>query len=389
MVVRTRVFESDGPPSTKNLSFDWPHERIVALTVVPQCDILGCPSVVHRRRLTVHFPDTKSRPLATSAMAQNALRIGAGVLVAAGVSALLNRWLAQKAERRNPPLGRFITVDGVRLHYVDRGTGTPLVLLHGNGSMIEDLQSSGLIDQAAKNYRVIAIDRPGFGHSNRPRSTVWTPQAQADLIAAALKKIGVPRAIILGHSWGTLVALALAVKFPQEVQALVLASGYYYPTARADVVMLSPPAIPLIGDLLSHTISPLLSRLMWPLLLRKIFGPSPVPEKFKGFPEEMAVRPSQIRASAAESALMIPSAHTLEQQYRLLQMPVAIVAGAEDRLIESEQSSHLHRDIPQSTLRSVPGTGHMVHQTATAEILSAIDLVASQNRKPVAVTSAA
>ena len=337
----------------------------------------------------MHFPDTKSRALATSTMAQKALPIGAGVLVAAGVSALLNRWLAQKAERRNPPLGRFITVDGVRLHYVDRGTGTPLVLLHGNGSMIEDFQSSGLIDLAAKNYRVIAIDRPGFGHSNRPRSTVWTPQAQADLIAAALKKIGVPRAIILGHSWGTLVALALAVKFPQEVQALVLASGYYYPTARADVVMLSPPAIPLIGDLLSHTISPLLSRLMWPLLLRKIFGPSPVPEKFKGFPEEMAVRPSQIRASAAESALMIPSAHTLEQQYRLLQMPVAIVAGAEDRLIESEQSSHLHRDIPQSTLRSVPGTGHMVHQTATAEIMSAIDLVASQNRKPVAATSAA
>ena len=397
MVVPTRVFESDGPPSTKNLPSFWgcsyrlAKERIVALTVIPQCNILGCPSgrAPNPRRLTVHFPDTKSRALATSTMAQNALPIGAGVLVAAGVSVLLNRWLAQKAERRNPPLGRFITVDGVRLHYVDRGTGTPLVLLHGNGSMIEDFQSSGLIDLAAKNYRVIAIDRPGFGHSTRPRSTVWTPEAQADLIAAALKKIGVPRAIILGHSWGTLVALALAVKYPQEVQALVLASGYYYPTARADVVMLSPPAIPLIGDLLSHTISPLLSRLMWPLLLRKIFGPSPVPEKFKGFPEEMAVRPSQIRASAAESALMIPSAHTLEQQYRLLQMPVAIVAGAEDRLIESEQSAHLHRDIPHSTLRSVPGTGHMVHQTATGEIMSAIDLVASQIRKPVAVTSAA
>jgi pimeloyl-ACP methyl ester carboxylesterase len=337
----------------------------------------------------VDFRHTSSRALTSSTMAQKALPIAAGVVVAAVASALLNRWLAQKAERRNPPLGRFITVDGVRLHYVDRGTGTPLVLLHGNGSMIEDFQSSGLIDLAAKNYRVIAIDRPGFGHSNRPRSTVWTPQAQADLIAAALKKIGVPRAIILGHSWGTLVALALAVKYPQEVQALVLASGYYYPTARADVVMLSPPAIPLIGDLLSNTISPLLSRLMWPLLLRKIFGPSPVPEKFKGFPEEMAVRPSQIRASAAESALMIPSAHTLEQQYPLLQMPVAIVAGAEDRLIESEQSSHLHRDIPHSTLRSVPGTGHMVHQTATGQIMSAIDMVAAQNGNSVVVTSAA
>jgi pimeloyl-ACP methyl ester carboxylesterase len=103
----------------------------------------------------------------------------------------------------------------------------------------------------------------------------------------------------------------------------------------------------------------------------------------------MAVRPSQIRASAAESALMIPSAHTLEKQYQLLQMPVAIVAGAEDRIIESEQSAHLHRDIPHSTLRCVPRTGHMVHQTATEEIMAAIDLVATQNRKPVVVTSAA
>ena len=123
--------------------------------------------------------------------------------------------------------------------------------------MIEDFESSGLIALAAKKYRVIAFDRPGFGHSGRPRNTIWTPAAQADLIAAALKKIGVQRAIVLGHSWGTLVALALALKQPQDVQALVLASGYYYPNARADVVILAPPAIPLIGDLLSHTISPL------------------------------------------------------------------------------------------------------------------------------------
>jgi len=282
----------------------------------------------------VHFLDINSRALPSSTLAQKALPIAAGVVTAALAAALLNRWLAKKAERRNPPIGRFITVDGVRLHYVDRGTGTPLVLLHGNGSMIEDFQSSGLIDLAAKKYRVIAFDRPGFGHSHRPRSTIWTPEAQADLIAAALKEIGVPRAIILGHSWGTLVALALAVKYPQEVEALVLASGYYYPNARADVVILS-------------------------------------------------------RASAAESALMIPSANTLRKQYRLLQMPVAIVAGAEDRLIESEQSAHLHRNIPHSTLRCVPGTGHMVHQTATGEIMTAIDRVAAQQRRPAAATNAA
>jgi pimeloyl-ACP methyl ester carboxylesterase len=350
----------------------------------------GARAVMHRHEAsTVYFPHTASRGLTASNLAQKALPIAAGAVVAAVASALLNHWLAQKAERRNPPIGRFITVDGVRLHYLERGTGTPLILLHGNGSMIEDFQSSGLIDLAAKKYRVIAFDRPGFGYSHRPRSTIWTPEAQADLIATALKEIGVPRAIILGHSWGTLVALALAVKYPQEVEALVLASGYYYPNARADVVILSPPAIPLIGDLLSHTISPLLSRVMWPLLLRKIFSPSPVPKKFDGFPEEMAVRPSQIRTSAAESALMIPAVHTLRKKYRLLKMPVAIVAGAEDRLIESEQSAHLHRDIPHSTLQSVPGTGHMVHQTATGEIMTAIDRVAAQQRRPAAATNAA
>ena len=304
-----------------------------------------------------------------------------GVVVALAASAILNRVLAKRAERRNPPTGRFITVDGVRLHYVERGTGNPLVLLHGNGSMIQDFESSGLIDLAAKSYRVIAFDRPGFGYSDRPRSTVWTPEAQADLINAALRQMGVSQPLVLGHSWGTLVAVALALKYPRNIQALILASGYYYPTLRADVLVLSPPAMPVIGDLLSHTISPIIGRLIWPLLLRKIFGPSPVPKKFVGFPEEMAMRPSQIRAAAAETALMIPAAKSFGKGYGYLKMPVVIVAGTEDQLIEPQQSARLHRDIVQSTLRRIPSTGHMVHQTATAEVMSAIDMVASQKKE--------
>ena len=301
-----------------------------------------------------------------------------GVAATLAATALLNHVLAKRAEHRNPPLGRFITVNGVRLHCVERGTGTSLVLLHGNGTMIEDFLSSGLIDQASKKYRVIAFDRPGFGHSQRPRTTIWTPEAQANLISAALDEIGISRAIVLGHSWGTLVALALAHNYPQNVQGLVLASGYYFPNVRSDVLLLSPPAVPVLGDILRYTLSPLISRLMWPLLLRKLFGPSRVPKKFDGFPEEMAVRPSQLRAAAAESALMIPSAHSLRKAYKQLIMPVAIVAGDEDRVIEPHQSVRLHRNISHSTLRRVPATGHMVHQTATAEIMSAIDRVATQ-----------
>lgn len=323
----------------------------------------------------MYYRNPKSRGgLTSSAGGPRAIPIVVGVVGTILASAVLNRWLAHEAERRNGPRGQFLTVNGVRLHYLERGTGTPLVLLHGNGSMIDDFLCSGLIDLAAEKYRVIAFDRPGFGHTDRPRRTVWTPEAQADLIHAALVEIGASEAVILGHSWGTLVAVALALRYPQNVKALVLASGYYYPNARANVVAFSPPALPVIGDILNYTVSPLLARLLWPLVLRKIFGPSPIPRKFAGFPAEMAVRPSQLRAAAAESALMIPSARSLRASYRELKMPVVIAAGAEDRFVESKQSARLHRDIPGSILCSIPANGHMVHQTATAEIISAIDM---------------
>ena len=115
-------------------------------------------------------------------------------------------------------MGRFLDVNGVRLHYVERGTGDAVVLLHGNGSMIQDFESSGLIDLAAKDFRVVVFDRPGFGHSERPRGTVWTPDAQAELIKAALTQLGVSRAIILGHSWGASVAVAMGLKYPDLVR---------------------------------------------------------------------------------------------------------------------------------------------------------------------------
>ena len=299
------------------------------------------------------------------------LAVAAGVLA---VSALVNRQLAKRAERRNRPIGRFLEVDGIRLHYLERGEGAPLILLHGNGSMIEDFETSGLVDMAAKKHRVIVFDRPGYGHSERPRGTIWTPDAQADLLHRAMKQIGVARAIVLGHSWGASVAIALALKYPKAVKGLILASGYYYPSMRGDVLVLSPPAIPVIGDLIRYTIAPFASRLLWPLAMRKIFGPAAVPKKFDRFPKEMAVRPSQLRASAAEALLMIPDAIALRDRYADLRMPVVIIAGDQDRLVNVErQSSRLHRQISQSAFRRVRGAGHMVHQTATSDVMAAID----------------
>jgi pimeloyl-ACP methyl ester carboxylesterase len=329
-----------------------------------------------RARRSVRSSLALNRP--TLAQAHPYVVAAAATVGALAISALINRQLAKNAESDNPPAGQFLEIDGVRLHYVERGSGTPLVLLHGNGSMIQDFESSGLIDLAARNYRVIAFDRPGFGHSDRPRNVVWTPAAQAELINSALQRLGVSHAIVLGHSWGASVAVALALKHPKLVQGLVLASGYYYPTLRPDVIALSAPAVPLVGDVLGHTLSPLISRAMWPLLMAKIFGPRSVPKKFEGFPKEMALRPSQIRASAAESALMIPDAFYFRDEYANLKMPVVIVAGDEDRLVDIDaQSKRLHHDVPQSKFHRVRGSGHMIHQTATGVVMSAIDEVAA------------
>jgi pimeloyl-ACP methyl ester carboxylesterase len=320
------------------------------------------------RRLRSAIPVRRRGVKAPSYVLASMVAIGA-----LAAMALVNRHLAKKAERDNPAAGRFLDVDGVRMHYVERGTGEPLVLLHGNGSMIDDFESSGLIDLAARNYRVIVFDRPGFGHSDRPRSVVWTPDAQAGLIKHALERLDISNAIVVGHSWGASVAVALALKYPDLVRGLVLASGYYYPTARPDVIAMGAPALPVIGDILSHTLSPLISRAIWPLMMAKIFGPRCVPEKFGGFPKEMALRPSQIRASAAETVLMIPDAFRLRNRYADLNMPVVIIAGEEDRLIDIEaQSARLHSDISQSRFHRVADNGHMIQQTATDQVMSAI-----------------
>lgn len=306
------------------------------------------------------------------------LAAGAAAAAALGAAAALNHALARRAGRDNPPLGRLLEVEGVRLHVLERGAGPALVLLHGNGGLVQDFLASGLVDRAAERHRVLVFDRPGHGHSSRPRGRLWTPDAQADLLAAALRRLGVGRAVVLGHSWGAQVAVSLAARHPGLVQGLVLEGGYFYPSARLDVVPMSLPAVPVLGDLLRHTVSPWVGRLLWPVMMRKIFGPEPEPAGFRdGFPRAMAVRPSQLRASAEETAMMIPAAGRARRLYAGLRVPVAILAGEGDRMVDSEsQSARLHREIPQSTFAHLPGAGHMLHQTRTDAVMAAIEQVA-------------
>ncbi|MGX9978624.1 alpha/beta fold hydrolase [Methylobacterium fujisawaense] len=307
-----------------------------------------------------------------------------GSAAALGASALYAATMTRRAERETPPVGSFLTVDGVRLHYLERGQGEPLVLIHGNGTLIQDFLVSGIVDDLATRHRVIVFDRPGYGYSDRPRG-FWTPRAHATLFQKALQQLGVTQAVVLGHSWGTLVAVALALQAPRLVRGLVLASGYYYPTLRADVILASPVAIPGIGDLLRHTVSPLAGRLMMPAMIKGLFAPATIPERFaRSFPTAMMLRPLQLRASAEDAAMMTPVTVELQAHYRDLDLPVVIITGGDDQIADvGRQSRRLHHDVPGSELVIVPGMGHMIHHLAPERVVAAVER-ASERIRPAA-----
>ncbi len=298
----------------------------------------------------------------------------AGSAAVAAATALWVKYKADKAERDNPPIGQFIEVDGVRLHYVERGEGPPIVLLHGNVVLLHDFIASGLIDSLAEEHRVIAFDRPGFGFSERPRNRLWTPTAQAALLERAFGQLGIEDPVVLGHSWGTLVALALALDYPEKLRGLVLASGYYYPTARLDALMTAPVALPVLGDVMRYTVSPVFGRMSFGKTVKTMFAPRPVPPQFFNvLSRELMLRPGQIRANAEDAAFMVPAAAKFQSRYPELRLPIEIFAGAEDLVVDVDaHATRLHRELPQSRLTVVPDTGHMVHYAVPGEIVRAI-----------------
>ena len=309
--------------------------------------------------------------------------IAAGA-AATGLAAVINYRRGRAAESAHPPIGRFLEVDGIDVHYIEKGEGPPVVFLHGNGASVEDFVISGLMDRLAENHRVIAIDRPGYGYTGRPRLRVWTAAAQAALLRRVVQRLGARKPVVVGHSWGAIVAMAWALAHEEELAGAVLMSGYYYPTPRRDVLVLSPPGIPVIGDLMRYTISPPLSRLIAPKLIQRIFTPNPVPRRFaERFPLEMALRPWQLRASAEELGFMIPWAAAHQGRYGGLRLPVTIITGDDDHIITAaRQSMRLHRDIPHSDLRVLPGLGHMIHYFAQDEIAESVEAMLGRGDAP-------
>ena len=303
-----------------------------------------------------------------------------GIAALGLTSAALVQYLSRRAVALRKTIGGKLRVSGHTVQLVDRGTGPCVVVLHGNGSMLEDLSSSGLLDQLAEKYRVIALDRPGFGGTSRDTSEAWTPEREAALLSEVLAVLGVERAVVVAHSWGTLVALSLALRQPTSVDGLVLLSGYYYPTTRLDVALQTPASLPIIGNLLRHTVLPLIGRLNAPAAFRKLFTPLPVPQRFVDeYSVGMATRPSQLKSTADDTVSMPGAARALSAHYSEINVPVRLIAGAEDAIVSTaEQSERLNGVLPSSSLEILEGVGHMTHHARPELVVLAVDQLTAQ-----------
>ncbi len=142
----------------------------------------------------------------------------------------LPRWSGNLAFHKGPLPGEpadatFESVAGARVHYVDRGSGPPVVLLHGFASSLEIW--SNLIPELARGHRTVALDLKGFGWSDRPEGD-YSPRAQAELVWALLDRRGIERVALVGHSWGASVALAMALSAPERTSRIALYNAWAY-----------------------------------------------------------------------------------------------------------------------------------------------------------------
>lgn len=261
-----------------------------------------------------------------------------------------------------PPGTQFLTVGRVRLHYRDTrpGTDDAVVLLHGNLVTMEDWTASRAVE-ALGDRRVIVFDRPGFGRSERPHRAFGATQ-QAKLLLEAAAMLGVRRAVLVGQSWGVLVAIATALEAPEKVSGLVLVSGAYYPERRRDAAMVAPLASPIFGPILRHTVArqSMIARL--PAAAKAMFRPREVPERFwSEMPTELFSRPEHLRAVAEDGAGMAGDQTRLSRRYGDLACPIAVIVGDADAVVDPERHSVRFARERGATLDVLPAVGHMAH----------------------------
>ncbi len=286
-----------------------------------------------------------------------------------------------QAEAAYPPLGRFVESRGLRLHYLDKGTGPAVVMLHGSNGVMQVFTDT-VFDRVAAKHRALVFDRPGFGHSERPNGTVTTPALQAELLREALNRLGVEKPLLVAHSWSAALALNYAVAHGDELAGLVLLSGYVYPSANPVGLMYRVPQWPLVGELLMNTILVPAGQVLGESYVQSAFAPEPVPASFANYPVALTLRASHYRANSEDIRELSPSLRAIEARYRDIDLPIVLVTGDADPVVLPERHSlRLHAELPASRLIVLTGAGHMIPYTRPDAVVDAIDLALQLGKK--------
>ncbi len=304
-----------------------------------------------------------------------AVILGGGALIT-----LIGRFLIGRAHR---PHGRFIESNGFRQHVIEMGDAgaakdtLPVVLLHGAGANLQDMNLA-LGDRLAARHRVILIDRPGLGFSARKAGECSSPADQASVLRDVLDKLGIDRAIIVGHSWGGTMALSFALDFPERVAGLVLIAAPTHPglwrMTKLNAVLASP-----IGWLFAHTLAlPFGAIFIWPGS-RTAFLPQVIPPGYvKRTATMLVLRPKTLLANWADVGCLDAFLTQQATRYDRLAAPTIALAGDRDPLVPLEQhAAKLAATAPAVRVEVVPGFGHMLHHAAADRVAAAVEEVSN------------
>lgn len=283
------------------------------------------------------------------------------------------------AEIAYPPLGQFIEVEGLRMHALVAGGGPDLVLIHGSSGNVRDMAFS-FIDQLTDRYRVIAIDRPGMGHSEALPKGAEGIHDQARVIRAAAAALGAETPIVLGQSYGGAVALAWAVDAPDSLAALVTLAGPSHPWQSPLSTYYKVTSHPLGQALVVPLIAAFYSETQVDDALVEVFAPQPVPEGYaSGFGVPLTMTRDRIRVNARHRALISDEIDALHTRYGNIQVPFEILHGDADKTVWlTVHGPRMIEDTAFARLTPLEGIGHMPHHVAPEAVVAGIDRAAAR-----------
>ena len=268
-----------------------------------------------------------------------------------------------------------------RAHCLDDGppSAPVAVVLHGLGSRVEEIFAGLGPTLRAAGFRVVAIDRPGYGASDPLPPPAMCPAGQAQWLADVLVALDIQDvAVVVGHSYGAAVALRLAARLRRRPRGLVLVNPFCRPTRPAAVPLMRMSVAPLVGPIMRQRIIPAISGPLVRSALVRACAPDPVPSTLAETAAEALVQDSAVRSMAAELSGYNSDVGALPATRANLACPVVILSGAGDRVIEGrEHAEWLTSFLPRAQHRCVPG-GHMLHHVRPDLVRDALrDVMAS------------